>query len=63
MTMKLSEVNVNNIKTFKGLYDWVYSLQIDYSERRILMDLIDVSASIADKAMTDKIFGVENEKV
>ena len=61
--MKLSEVNVNNIKTFKGLYDWVYSLQIDYSERRILMDLIDVSASIADKAMTDKIFGVENEKV
>ena len=63
MTMKLSEVNVNNIKTFKGLYDWVYSLHIDHSDRRILMDLIDVSASIADKNMTNRIFGVENEKV
>ena len=63
MTMKLSEVNVNNIETFKGLYDWVISLNIDHSERRILMDLIDVSASIADKNMTNRIFGVENEKV
>jgi hypothetical protein len=63
MTMKLSEVNVNNIKTFKGLYDWVYNLNIDHNDRRILMDLIDVSATIADKTMTNRIFGVENEKV
>jgi len=44
--MKLSEVNVKNIKEFKDLYTWVCSMPIDSKDRRILMDLIDVSCKL-----------------
>jgi hypothetical protein len=44
--MKLSEVNVKNIKEFKDLYLWVCSMPIDGKDRRILMDLIDVSCKL-----------------
>lgn len=44
--MKLSEVNVKNIKEFKDLYTWVCSMPIEAKDRRILMDLIDVSCKL-----------------
>jgi len=45
-TMKLSEVPVKNIKEFKDLYAWVCSMPIDGKDRRILMDVIDVSCGL-----------------
>jgi hypothetical protein len=49
--MKLSEVNVKNIKEFKDLYLWVCSMPIDRKDRRILMDLIDVSCKLNQKLL------------
>ena len=52
--MKLSEVNVKNIKEFKDLYNWVCSMPIEAKDRRILMDLIDVSCDLNTNLMRSK---------
>ena len=53
--MKLSEVNVKNIKEFKDLYRWVCSMPVDGKDRRILMDMIDVSCKLTTKHIMEKI--------
>ena len=49
--MKLSEVTVKDIKEFKDLYAWVCSMPIDGNDRRILMDVIDVSCKLNTKLL------------
>ena len=52
--MKLSAVTVKEITEFKDLYKWVCSLPIDGVDRRILMDVIDVSCKLNTKLLQDK---------
>ena len=52
--MKLSDVTVKEITEFKDLYKWVCSLPIDGADRRIIMDLIDVSCELNTKLLQDK---------
>ena len=52
--MKLSEVTVRDIKQFSDLFEWVCSMPIDGKDRRILMDLIDVSCELNTKLLQDK---------
>ena len=52
--MKLSEVNVKDIKKFEDLYLWVCSMPIEAKDRRILMDLIDVSCKLNTKLWQSK---------
>tara|TARA_R110002124_G_scaffold285008_1_gene463003 strand:- start:115 stop:285 length:171 start_codon:yes stop_codon:yes gene_type:complete len=44
--MRLSEVPVKDIKEFKDLYAWVCSMPIDGKDRKVLMDVIDVSCGL-----------------
>ena len=53
-TVKLSDVTVKEIAEFKDLYKWVCSLPIDGADRRILMDVIDVSCKLNTKLLQDK---------
>ena len=52
--MKLSDVTVKEIAEFKDLYKWVCGLPIDGADRRILMDVIDVSCKLNTKLLQDK---------
>mgnify|MGYP003634401700 FL=1 len=53
-TVKLSDVTVKEIAEFKDLYKWVCSLPIDGTDRRILMDVIDVSCKLNTKLLHEQ---------
>jgi|TARA_R110002167_G_scaffold168978_1_gene366721 hypothetical protein len=53
--MKLSDVTVKEITEFKDLYKWVCGLPIDGADRRILMDVIDVSCKLNTKLLREQL--------
>jgi len=52
--MKLSDVTVKEITEFKDLYKWVCGLPIDGADRRLLMDVIDVSCKLNTKLLHEQ---------